>query len=219
MPHGARTAVPRMISTGGDPLSTAFARNRGGDNGATRNRAQPSRTSRAAAKRVGFYTFPSPIANVPPTFGGRVRVPPSADGSTRVRTLLSVPLFALLLIATNGAMLGGPADAPLVNVILAEFSLPSGRTVYLAVGDALLLAGVLCLWLEVLKATRTSVASIVDHALSLVVFVCWLVEFLIVERVGNATFLILMAMAFVDVVSGFTVTISSARRDLAIGGG
>ena len=136
-----------------------------------------------------------------------------------MRALLSIPLFALLLIAANAAMLGGSADAPLVNVILGEFGLPSGRIVYVTVADALLLGGVVCLWLEVLKATRTSVASIVDHALSLVVFVIWLVEFLIVDRVGNTTFMILMTMAFVDVVSGFTVTISSARRDLAIGGG
>ena len=134
-----------------------------------------------------------------------------------MRALLSVPLFAVLLVVVNGAMLGGPADAPFVNVVLVDFALPSGRTIYLAVGDALLLAGVGCLWLEVLKSTRTSTASIVDHALSLVVFVVWLVEFLLVDRVGNTTFLILAAMAFVDVVSGFTVTISSARRDLSIG--
>lgn len=135
-----------------------------------------------------------------------------------MRTLLSIPLFALLLIAVNGAMLGGSADAPLVNVILGDFALPSGRTVYLTVADALLLGGVVCLWLEVLKATRTSVASIIDHALSLVVFVVYLVEFLIVDRVGNSTFLILMVMTFVDVVSGFSVTISTARRDFSVGG-
>lgn len=135
-----------------------------------------------------------------------------------VRALTSIPLFALLLVVANGAMLGGPADAPLVNVVLLDFSLPSGRTVYLTVADALLLAGVGCLWLEVLKATRTSTASIVDHALSLVVAVIYLVEFMVVERAGNSTFLILVAMTFVDVVSGFTVTISTAKRDLALGG-
>ncbi len=135
-----------------------------------------------------------------------------------LRALLSIPLFAVLLVVANGVMLGGPIDAPLVNVILGDFSLPSGRTVYLTVADALLLGGVVCLWLEVLKATRTGTESIVDHALSLVVFVIYLVEFLIVERLGNTTFLILMAMAFVDVVSGFSVTISSARRDFSVGG-
>ena len=136
-----------------------------------------------------------------------------------MRSLISVPLFALLLVVANGAMLGGPPDAPLMNVVLGDFALPSGRVVYLTVADGLLLGGVVCLWLEVLKATRTGTASIVDHALSLVVAVVYLVEFMVVERAGNSTFMILTVMTFVDVVSGFTVSISAARRDLAIGGG
>ena len=136
-----------------------------------------------------------------------------------MRSLISVPLFALLLVVANGAMLGGPSDAPLMNVVLGDFALPSGRVVYLTVADGLLLGGVVCLWLEVLKATRTGTASIVDHALSLVVAVVYLVEFMVVERAGNSTFMILTVMTFVDVVSGFTVSISAARRDLAIGGG
>lgn len=130
--------------------------------------------------------------------------------------LLAIPWFAWVLIAANVAMLGGPADYPHVNIIVNELTLPSGRTIYTTVADVLILAGVVSLWVEVFKATRTSAASIVDHALSLVVFVIYLVEFLIVERVGNTTFLILTVMAFTDVVSGFTVTISTAKRDLTV---
>jgi len=114
-------------------------------------------------------------------------------------------------------MLGGPAEYPYINIIASEFRIPSGRTVIVTIADILLLGGVVCLWVEVFKATRTSIASIVDHALSLVVFVVYLIEFLIVERVGNTTFLILTVMAFTDVVSGFTVTISTAKRDFTTG--
>ena len=114
-------------------------------------------------------------------------------------------------------MLGGSAEYPHVNIIVHEITLPSDRTVYVTVADLLILGGVVSLWVEVFKATRTSVASIVDHALSLVVFVIYLVEFLIVEQVGNTTFLILTLMAFTDVVSGFTVTISTAKRDFTMG--
>ena len=134
-----------------------------------------------------------------------------------MRFVFAIPWFTWLLIGANIAMLGGSVDAPLVNIIAGEFDLPSGRRVYLTIADWLLLAGVLCLWVEVFKATRTSVASVVDHALSLVVFVIYLVEFLIVDRVGNTTFLILTLMAFTDVVSGFTVTIFTAKRDFSIG--
>lgn len=134
-----------------------------------------------------------------------------------MKVFFAIPWFAWLLVAANLAMLGGPESDPLINIIVSEFSIPSGRQVLVTVADLLLLAGVICLWVEVFKATRTSVASIVDHALSLVVFVVYLIEFLIVDRVGNTTFLILTVMAFTDVVSGFTVTISTAKRDFTLG--
>jgi len=114
-------------------------------------------------------------------------------------------------------MLGGPADYPYVNIIVQDLKVPSGRTLHITVADLLILGGVVSLWVEVFKATRTSLASIVDHALSLVVFVIYLIEFLIVDRVGNTTFLILTLMAFADVVTGFTVTISTAKRDFTTG--
>lgn len=134
-----------------------------------------------------------------------------------MKLIFTIPWFFWLLVAANVTMLGGTADAPLINIIAGEFSLPSGQLIYVTVADILLLVGVLCLWVEVFKATRTSVASVVDHALSLVVFVVYLVEFLIVPGVGNTTFLILTLMAFTDVVSGFTVTIFTAKRDFSIG--
>jgi len=134
-----------------------------------------------------------------------------------VRVLFAIPLFAWLLVGVNLLMLGGTPEAPLINIIAAEFVVPSGRRIYVTVADVLLLVGVLCLWFEVFKATRTSGSAVVDHTLSLVVFVIYLIEFLIVPGVGNTTFLILTLMAFTDVVSGFTVTIFTAKRDFSIG--
>jgi len=80
-----------------------------------------------------------------------------------------------------------------------------------------MLAAVL-LYFEILKATRYSSGAIIDHALSMVVFVIFLVEFIVVPGAGTATFMILTLMALLDVVAGFTVTISTARRDIAFGG-
>lgn len=134
-----------------------------------------------------------------------------------MKFLLAIPWFAWLLVAANLAMLGGPPDFPHINIIVQELVLPSGRILYITVADLLILGGVLCLWIEVFKATRTSVASIIDHSLSLVVFAIFLIEFVIVEQVGNTTFMILTLMAFTDVVTGFTVTISTAKRDFTTG--
>lgn len=135
-----------------------------------------------------------------------------------MRLILSIPLFFYVLIAANVVMLSGPIDQSMMNVILFEFDLPSQRRIIMTISDAFILISVLFLYIETFKATRTSVLSIVDHALSLLVFVIFLIELLVVPRLGNTTFLIMTAASLMDVVMGFTVTISTAKRDIAFGG-
>ena len=62
-------------------------------------------------------------------------------------------------------------------------------------------------------------ASVIDHSMSTLVFIIFLVEFLTVKGAGNSTFLILGLMSLFDVIAGFTVTIVAARRDFAVGEG
>ncbi len=135
-----------------------------------------------------------------------------------MRLILSIPLFLYVLIAANVIMMSGPVDQSLINVILFEFLLPSGRAIILTVSDAFILASIFFLYIETFKATRTSNISIIDHALSLLVFVVFLIEFLVVPRLGNTTFLIATVASLMDVVLGFTVTISTAKRDVTFGG-
>lgn len=132
-----------------------------------------------------------------------------------MRWILSIPLFLYLLIAANFFMLTGPLENSHINVIVTDLILPSTRQLVLTVSDALIILSLVFLYIETFKATRTSTISIIDHVLSLVVFLIFFVEFLIVPRLGNTTFLILMVGALMDVVMGFTVTISTARRDFS----
>jgi len=135
-----------------------------------------------------------------------------------MRLILSIPLFFYVLIVANFVMLSGSIDQSMINVILFEFDLPSQRRIIMTVSDAFILASIFFLYIETFKATRTSVISIVDHALSLLVFVIFLIELLVVPRLGNTTFLIMTTASLMDVVMGFTVTISTAKRDIAFGG-
>ncbi len=134
-----------------------------------------------------------------------------------MRLFISIPLFLYLLIIANMVMLFGSPSAPVLNIILGEFSMPSTATIVFTVSDLLIVTSVVFLYIETFKATRTSVLSIIDHALSLLVFVVFLIEFLVVPQVGNTTFLIITVASLMDVVMGFTVTISTAKRDIAIG--
>ena len=135
-----------------------------------------------------------------------------------MRLFISIPLFVYLLIIANMVMLAGAPGQSMMNIIVADFGLPSGSRTIITVSDLLIIAGIFFLYIETFKATRTSVLSIVDHSLSLLVFVAFLIEYLVVEAVGNSTFLILAITSLMDVIVGFTVTISTAKRDLTFGG-
>jgi len=135
-----------------------------------------------------------------------------------MRWILSIPLFAYVLIAANIVMLAGPVDQSMLNVIVFEVMLPSDRPVVLTISDVFILGSFFVLYVEVFKATRVSTGTQLEHAVSLIVFVVALVQFLIVPRLGNVTFLVIMMASLMDVVMGFTVTISTAKRDFNLGG-
>ena len=123
--------------------------------------------------------------------------------------LLVIPLLAYVAFAGAG-----------VDFSTSRFpiTLPSAGVWQLTLGDILLAVGLFLLFFEILKATRTGGNSIVDHAFSMIVFVVCLILFLIWDRAATSTFFLLMLMAMIDVIAGFSVTINAARRDHSIGG-
>ena len=123
--------------------------------------------------------------------------------------LLVIPLLAYVVFA------GAGADFSASRFPIA---LPSAGVWQLTLGDILLAVGLFLLFFEILKATRTGGNSIVDHAFSMIVFVVCLILFLIWDRAATSTFFLLMLMAMIDVIAGFSVTINAARRDYGVGG-
>lgn len=104
------------------------------------------------------------------------------------------------------------------NFTAPFFSLPmlSGLTLPLSIGDLLVAMSILLLYVEILKSTRMSTRAITDHVLSLLLFIAMTGEFMIVQRAGTSTFFLLVVLSFVDVIGGFSVTIRTAQRDLAV---
>src|ERR1017187_5357514 len=88
----------------------------------------------------------------------------------------------------------------------------------MSVGDILITLGILLLFGEIMKSTRIGIRTVVDHALSLVLFLGMLVEFLLVKQAASATFFLLLVISFIDVMGGFAVTLRSAQRDLTVEG-
>jgi hypothetical protein len=128
---------------------------------------------------------------------------------------IAIPLFVVPLIVYNVMMLTGDMASSLA-VELFAFTLISGAVWSFSVHDAFMVAGVLILYFEIFKSTRTGAASVLDHTLSTLVFVVFLIEFLTVAACGTSTFFVLGLMALLDVISGFTVSIVAARRDFGV---
>ena len=102
--------------------------------------------------------------------------------------------------------------------VITTVHLASGADWTMSAGDMLVALAILLLCGEVLKSTRIGIRTIVDHALSLLLFLGMLVEFILVQQAATATFFLLLVVSFIDVLSGFAVTLRSAQRDLTVEG-
>ena len=83
-------------------------------------------------------------------------------------------------------------------------------------GEGLVALGLVFMFFEILKSTRTSSASVIDHVLSTFIFIAFLVEFLVVSAAATSVFFLLMLMAAIDLMAGFSVSIRSAGRDISL---
>jgi hypothetical protein len=100
---------------------------------------------------------------------------------------------------------------------IATVPMMSGASWTITPEDALVTLAILLLFVEIFKATRgSSSRGIVDHMLSMFLFVVMLVEFLLVPQAATSTFFLLMMISFVDVIGGFTIAARAARRDIAV---
>ena len=127
--------------------------------------------------------------------------------------LLIFPFLVYNLIAF--LVFGGSPDG--WSNILFTVPMVSGEQWALTAGDLMLVVSLAVLFFEVVKSTQSGRSSVLEHMLSTLVFILFLVEFLLVGASASSVFFILMVMALFDVVAGFTVSITSAGRDVTMG--
>ena len=134
-------------------------------------------------------------------------------------SLRAIPLIIIPFIIYNViALLGG--DVPADEIFRKPlFNLPmlSGARWTFSWSDLLILLTMLLLFAELIKSTYTASSSLIDHGLSMLVFIACIVEFLVVPQAATSVFFFIMTATLVDVVAGFMIGIRTARRDLNIG--
>ena len=125
--------------------------------------------------------------------------------------MASFPLLAIIVAVYTLLALAAPGW---LDSVLFFLPLLSGAALPFRGGDLLLVIGLILLCVEVYRATSSSTRAILNHVLSLVVFIIALIELLVLRQMANMTFFLIVLMTVGDVIAGFTVTISTARRDL-----
>jgi ABC-type amino acid transport system permease subunit len=156
----------------------------------------------------------------------QIKIARKQETNMFVKILRMIPLLLLLLIAYNLVILfaGDPTDEvkdPVLAMFTAPlFSLPmlSGGVWTFTLEHLFLAIGLLFLFFELIKATSIGGAAIAEMAISTLVFIVFLVEFLLVKQASTSLFFLLMVITLIDVIAGYVIGIKVARRDLVMGG-
>ncbi|MGE3302068.1 MAG: hypothetical protein AB7M12_03030 [Hyphomonadaceae bacterium] len=134
--------------------------------------------------------------------------------------LILIPVLIYNLIAFT-VSIGGHASKVREHMMGQALKVPMASTEagmnvqwIMSWGDVLVLLSLILLFVELLKSTSTGASAIFNHALSMLVFIVCLVEFLLHAAFATSTFFFIMVMSLLDVLAGVIVTIVSARRDV-----
>ena len=140
--------------------------------------------------------------------------------------LLAIPVIIYNLMAFT---FGGTGEGGAALTMAQHISDPTngwhipmvseGAVWDLTSGDMLILISLGFFFVEILKSTSTGSSTIANHAVSMIVFIICLIEFLLLKNFATSVFFILTIMCLLDVLAGVVVTIISARRDFTVGDG
>ena len=129
--------------------------------------------------------------------------------------LLALPvlLYNLVLLTMRGG-LNSMDSATQFASPLFTIHMTSGGAWPVSLGDLLLAAALIVLFIELLKSTNSRNIAIINHSLSMILFVGCLVEFLLLKGFSTSVFFLITLMVLLDVLAGFIVTIVASRRDI-----
>jgi len=129
--------------------------------------------------------------------------------------LIPIAIYNLVVVFFYlSALGGGPADFDLSRPWLVIGMNSPHSEWHISLGDILILAGLICLFWEVLKSTNTNNATLMNHTLSMFVFIGGFVEFLLFRPFATSAFFLLVVMTAMDVLAGFIITTIGARKDI-----
>jgi hypothetical protein len=126
--------------------------------------------------------------------------------------LLPVAAYNILALVLGGSLSAGDVGARLAAPVL-EMRIASGGLWPVSLADLLLAGALIVMFIELVKSSHDRRVAIVNHGLSIVLFVACLAEMLLAAAFATSTFFLITLMVLLDVLAGFIVTIAGARPE------
>lgn len=127
-------------------------------------------------------------------------------------TMMPVAAYNLFAVLLPGGFHSRVAYETLMHPLI-QLTTASGGAWPICASDILVAIGLLVLFVELVKSTATHRIALINHALSMLLFVICLLELLLTPAFATSTFFLLALMVLLDVLAGFIVTVSAMRRD------
>ena len=99
--------------------------------------------------------------------------------------ILGFPLLIIPFAIYNIVALILSAPDTIWTTDAYSVTMTSGQVWKLTWEDIIVAGSIFLLWIEVIKSTQIGIRAIVDHVLSMLLFVAMLVEFLLVKAAGT----------------------------------
>lgn len=135
----------------------------------------------------------------------------------RIFPVLLIVIVIYNLLAVAHGLAGNDAMQSFLLREQVSFHMFSGDVWNYTLGDLLVTLGFVCLFIEIVKATRTTRRELVNHGLSVLIFVITIIEFIVVRGFSTSVFFFILLMSAFDVIAGYTISVVAAEHDLGLG--
>ena len=126
--------------------------------------------------------------------------------------ILPVAAYAALALTWGGGFYAAGASARMSHPLF-EFSTVGGGVWPVSAADLILAVTLIVGFLELLKGLGNRRIAIVNHSLSIVLFIGCLAAMLLTPAFANSTFFLITLVVLLDLAAGFIVTLGQADAD------
>jgi hypothetical protein len=129
--------------------------------------------------------------------------------------IVAIPLTIIPLILFN--IVAFAFGATIWDGEIFRITMLSGVSWGPTIGDLMIVFAIIMLFLEIMKSAQAGSGTIINHVLSTVVLIIYIIEFIVSGVAANSVFFILTVIALFDVIAGFSISIRTASRDISFG--